>query len=279
MPKISYLVSTYDSDRYLDGHLANLLERQTDQDFGVVVVNPNSPGNEDGIARRWVKRDSRVSYIYVEERETYGASWLRAWDASEAEFVVNSNTDDSHHPRFTEIFHAHMSRECDRQDTPMPVVFGYSGLVVFDESGRPIGGGIKPPFDYELFSRECWAGPQVCWLNSEWFRKTLDWDLMRQRATEYKSAFDYWLWLYFMSRGFMGTAIPYQLTYYMQRASSIENSNKWENNYETYSAISEFFPHNLTTHLKHAKEFADFQNRPPRDEWVETMQRGKKWRK
>ena len=101
---------------------------------------------------------------------------------------------------------------------------------------------------------------------------------MWARASEYKSAFDYWLWLYFMSLGFEGYAVHPILTTYTQRADSIENRDKWENNWETYSAISEFFPHNFRNYLKHAKEFIDFENRPPREAWVAAMKHNKIWR-
>jgi hypothetical protein len=156
--------------------------------------------------------------------------------------------------------------------------FSYAGLQVVDENGRLLGGGIKPAFDFELMSRECWAGPQVCWRNDAAFKKTLDWDLMFKRSEQYRSAFDYWLWLYFMSLGYHGYVISQILTIYTQRPGSIENSNKSANNYETYSAISEFFGHNFNGHLKHAIEFVDFGRRPPRDEWIATMQAGKKWK-
>jgi hypothetical protein len=158
------------------------------------------------------------------------------------------------------------------------VAFAYGGLQVVDEHGRIIGGGMKPPFDFEQMSYECWAGPQVCWRNDQAFRNAVDWDLMRRRASEYRSAFDYWLWLYFMSMGYHGIFVPEMLTVYTQRRDSIENSNKWANNWETYAAISEWFPHNFSSHLKHAREFEDFQNLPDKDEWVQLHQAGKKWR-
>jgi glycosyltransferase involved in cell wall biosynthesis len=272
MPKLSYLVSTYDSAGYLDLHLENLLNNQTDPDFEIVVVNPNSPGVDGHIAEKWRSVDNRIKYIYHPQRETYGSSWLRAWQYAKGEFVVNSNTDDLHQRSFTADFYDTMSKANSQ------VAFCYSGLTVSNVTGQIIGGGIKPPFDFDLMSRECWAGPQVCWRNDGEFVNSLDWGLMHRRAEEYKSAFDYWLWLYFMSEGYIGTVIPKQLTIYTQRSDSLENTNKWENNWETYSSISEFFPHHFKNHLKHAKEFINFENRPSRDEWVQAMMEGKKWK-
>lgn len=279
MPKLSYLVSTYNSGSFLDAHMANLLECQTDPDFEVVIVNPDSPGTDGIIAEKWANMDPRVKYIYHHEREPYGASWLRAWRAATGEFVINSNTDDFHEPRTTELVYKHMKLATSPMHVGSKIGFCYGGLTVVSEQGQILGRSLKPQFDFELMSRECWAGPQVVWRNDNDFISSLDWDLMQERSEDYRSAFDYWLWLYFMSKGYHGYVIQELLTVYTQRADSIENSNKHANNWETYAAISEFFGHNLAGRLKHAKEFRDFDSLPPKEEWVETMQRGKKWRK
>jgi len=268
MPKLSYLVSTYDSAHFLDEHIADLLERQTDPDFEIVVVNPDSPGADGPIAQKWAAIDSRVNYVYWPKREPYGASWLRAWRCARGEFVMNSNTDDFHDPRTTEIVHKYLKFIQSPLYNGPKIGFCYGGMTVINEKKQLIGRGLKPKFDFELMTRECWGGPQVAWLNNTEFKRDLDWQLMDKRAAEYKSAFDYWLWLYFMSNGYHGLSIPEQLTVYTQRPDSIENSNKRANNYETYAAISEFFGHNFDSHLKHAKEFRDFNNLPQREEWI-----------
>jgi glycosyltransferase involved in cell wall biosynthesis len=275
-PKISYLVSTYDSGSFLDRHMQNLIDGQTDPDFEIVIVNPNSPGTDDIIARKWEAADDRVKYIYYEQREWYGESWLRAWEAASAPLVCNSNTDDLHYPRFTEVMSP--SFEVRNAELLGKLGFAYAGIHVVDEAGKTVAGGIKPAWDYETMTRECWGGPQVMWRNDEEFRSSLNWELMRVRAAEYRSAFDYWLWLYFMSLNYQGLSVQEILTIYVQRPDSIENSNKWANNWETYSSISEFYPHNFLNHLKHAKEFIDFDTRPSKEEWVAHMHTGKKWK-
>ncbi len=286
MPKISYLVSSYDSGQYLDGHLRNLLEEQTEKDLEVVVVVPNSPGTDAVIAEKWAARDHRVNFIDHPEREPYGSSWLRAWQAAKSPFVCNSNADDFHHPRFTEIF-------CNTIQTDLATIrcfnpkarisaFWYAGIVVIDEDTKQVkGAGKRLPFDYERFSYECDAGPQVCWRNDDGFKSKLDWDLMWKRSKEHTSAFDYWLWLYFMSLGFGGQSIPECLTYYTQRKCSIENRNKGQNTYEALASIAEFFPHNFNPggiRYKDHPEFGDFNNLPPKNEWTQIRNEGKKWK-
>ena len=216
MPKISYLVSTYDSGHYLDSHIADLLENQTDPDFEIVVVNPNSPGTDGIIAEKWANMDDRVKYIYHHEREPYGASWLRAWRAARGEFVMNSNTDDLHAPETTATVFKHMKMATSPMHVGSKIAFCYGGITITDEHGRAQGRGLKPPFDFELMTRECWGGPQVAWRNDKSFIDDLDWDLMDERAASHQSAYDYWLWLYFMSKGYHGHVINQFITVYMQ---------------------------------------------------------------
>jgi glycosyltransferase involved in cell wall biosynthesis len=268
-PKISYLISTYNSGEFLDRHLYDLLKKQTDPDFEVIIVNPASPGTDEFIAKKWEKDDARVKYIYHPVREPYGSSWLRAWEAAKAPIVVNSNTDDFHHPDFTKVFSETMFEQSLRSD--VKVGFCYAGICVLDEETlKPKTGGIKPPFDFKTYSKECWGGPQLCWRNDEQFRNSLNWPLMWKRSDEHRSAFDYWLALYFMSLGNQGYSIQQILTYYTQRAGSIENSNTFLNNYETFSSIAEFFPYHFKSGeaLESVPEFANFNSLPNKEKWI-----------
>lgn len=287
MPKLSYLVSSYDSGSYLAQHLADF-QNQTDPDFEVIVVVPDSPGTDAIVARQWVQRDSRIKLIEKDEREPYGTSWLTAWEAAQGDFVVNSNSDDFHHPRFTEVFHTYMSAALQR--CPMdakqaaicrvgpPVGFSYAGIVVRDETGRVLGQGLRPPFNLDLFSRECHCGPQVCWRNDAAFRDHVDWEHLHRRASVLDSGFDYACWLYFMSLGYIGLTIPEILTIYTQRHDSIENRNKWLNNWDTFVSIAEYFPHHIGSSIKGVDEFKDFPRVPHRATWAEVMNRGDKWK-
>lgn len=277
MPKISYLVSTYDSGAFLDAHLANLLENQTDPDLEIIIINPNSPGTDGLIAQKWANTDSRVQYIYHDKREPYGSSWLRAWRAANGKFVMNSNTDDFHEPRTTELIYKHMGTLALRSDKKY--AFAYGGLTVVNEKGQIVGKSLKPPFDFELMSRECWAGPQVAWRNDKEFVDSLDWGHLEKRASVLSSGYDYGQWLYFMSLGYQGYVIPEFLTVYTQRPDSLENSNKWLNNWDTFVSIAEYFPHHFQTHLKKHQEFVErWPHVPHRQTWADTMQQGKRWR-
>lgn len=259
IPKISFLISAYKAERFMEARLKNLLD-QTDPNLEVIVVDSASPENEKAICDKFV--DSRLVYVRQDVRTPYGVSWLDGWKIAKGEYVCNANADDLIDPKFVEITY-----EAIKLSGLHNLGFAYTGIAVYDENNVLKGAGIKPPFDLDRMSYQCEAGPCVIWRNDQAFRDSLDWDLMYEMANEYTSAFDYSLWLMLLSKGYVGLSIQQILTYYKQRNDSIENSNKKLNNYQTYCAISRFFPHNFGTFLRHAKEFANYEQRPTWEQW------------
>lgn len=289
MAKISFLISTYCGSRWLDRCLYNLTE-QTEQDYEAIVVNPNSPENDGEIAQDWAAKDKRVKYIYVPYRETYGSSWLRTWQVAEGEIVVNKNVDDLIDPRYGETVLKY-AQGTSWHDTPRHI-FWYTGLNIVNEYGQLLSQVIKPPFDKEVYSYQCMGGPVLAWRNDiaiQDYGLLRHRDLIRKRAEEYVSAFDYWLILFFLSKDWLGFSIPEILVTYTQRPDSIEHVNYGTvSTYESLAAISEFFPHHFNVgecqtlggrlSLEYP-EFADFNNLPPKEEWVRCRKEGKTWTK
>jgi glycosyltransferase involved in cell wall biosynthesis len=271
MIKISYICATYDTADWLDKHLEHMLH-QNDPNFEVIVVNHESPSYDKDVALKWCDKDSRIRLIDMEDHGCYGPAWVKGWEEAKGKYVCNSNVDDFHDASFTSIFYDSMESASEK------IGFCYSGLNIIDINGKLLGRSLKPTFDYDRYSYQCESGPQVCWRNDTKFRETIDWDLVWRRSKQYVSAFDYWLFLYFMSLGYYGFVIQSILTTYTQRKDSVEHKNYGTvSTYESLLAISEFFSHNFKNRLKEFKEFSNFPIVPNREEWIEFRKRGKKW--
>jgi len=274
MPKISYLVSTYDSASYLDRCIRDLLT-QTLQDFEIIIINPNSPDNDDRVAQRWQDNDVRVRYRFCPKREPYGQSWMRAWKMADGIFVCNANTDDKRHMSFgatmyNDLMQAHLQGK--------KVAFAYPGINVVDEVGRWITGGEREPYSKEVFKKECHAGPPVMWRSD--LLKEIDWDIAWNRAGILTSAFDYWLWMKFISLGYDGLAVRGRLVEYTQRSGSIEHKAGVASTWQTLCAIAEFFPESIKEIGKDredALDFVDFPHVPKCEEWCDAKDHGRKW--
>lgn len=271
-PKISFLVSAYKAEKFIDRRLRNLLVHQTEKDIEVIVVDSASPENEKEVVEKWQSAfPEKVTYIRQPERTPYGVSWLEAYKVAKGEFCANANCDDLIYPDFTTRVYETFKTLDDR------VAFLYTGLDTVSEDGRILGRGIKPQFNWEVFTRECWAGPCVTFRNDDKFKSKLYFEWMQSRAKFLTSAFDYWWWLYFMHLGYKGYSLPEVLIQYTARNDSIENSNKALNTFESLVSIAEFFPHHFFGHLKEFKEFRKFPYIPEKTSWVEARRRGKTW--
>jgi hypothetical protein len=207
---------------------------------------------------------------------------MQGWRVAKGDFVCNSNVDDFHHPRFNGVMHEQISlsmKDYKRGFKKHDTAFAYSGIQVFNEEGIIIDGGLKPDFDFDIFSRECWGGPQVVWRNDQEFRDKVDFDHLLKRASVLTSGFDYHLWLYFMSLGYHGYCVPEFLTGYTQREDSVENSNKLLNNWDSLVSIAEYFPQNFETHLCDVDEFTRrWPMVPNRSKWTEIKSKGLSWK-
>lgn len=234
---ISYVNSCYNAEQFLDGLIENMLQQHHDK-FELLVVDSASTDRSAEIAEYWQNADDRVKLIRQQERTPYGVSWLVGWQNARGHIVSNTNSDDRSYPwRGTQVAQAYLSRRVTR-DVKMPAFYygGYETRI----DGTPVAKGTPPPFSVDDMSQFFRCGVHVHWDNS--LRNMVDWDLMFRAANEYRSAFDYWLVLYFMSLGAEGIPIQSCFSIYNQREDSLEQADKERNTFESLRAIEQFYP-------------------------------------
>jgi len=237
-PEISYINSCYNAERFLDGLIENLLT-QDREDFELIIVDSKSTDNSMAIAQAWERKDPRIKVYQQGIRTPYGVSWLDGWREAQGRIVGNSNSDDrSYQWRGTKVLEAHLADSVTRDVKPLRFYYGgYETRV----DGVVTARGVPPHFSEDDMSRFFRCGVHVHWENDR-LRIRADWDRMYKAANEYKSAFDYWLVLYFMSLGAKGIPINSCFSIYNQRKDSLEQSDKERNTFESLRAIEEFYP-------------------------------------
>lgn len=236
MPNISYVTSCYNSEQFLDGLFDNLL-KQSDEDFEHIVVDSKSTDRSVEIVREWQAKDERIKLIEQPERTPYGVSWLTGWQQSQGKIVTNTNSDDRSYPwRGTQVIQT--AFEASFQSVN-PYRFYYGGYETRVDD-KVVAKGFPPPYSEGDLQRFFRCGVHVHWDNK--LRDIVDWDRMFRAGAEYRSAFDYWMVLYFMSLGAVGMSIPNVFSIYNQRADSIEQSDKGRSAFEALRAITEFYP-------------------------------------
>ncbi len=94
MPSVSAIISTYNSERFIQGRLDDLVQQTIFKDIEIIIVNSGSVQNERRIADSYRKRYSNIIYIETKERETIYKAWNRAIRIAKGTYITNANTDD-----------------------------------------------------------------------------------------------------------------------------------------------------------------------------------------
>ena len=97
MPKVSALVSTYNSERFIRGCLDDLLSQSLFREGGleIVVIVSGSEQGEEAVVLDYATRYSGIVLVKTPRESMYQA-WNRGIERSSGEYLTNANTDDRH---------------------------------------------------------------------------------------------------------------------------------------------------------------------------------------
>ena len=214
--KVSAIVSTYNSEKYIRGCLDDLLCQTLYQkgELEIVVVNSGSTQNEELIVNEYKDKYKNIKYLKT-ERETVYQAWNRGIKLASGKYLTNANTDDRHRKDALEI----LLRELDAN---VKVGLVYADQYVtktenqtFDEH-NVVGQFDWPEFDRTQLIHCACIGPQPMWKKSlhesfGYFSETL------------KVAGDYDWWLR-ISEKVKLKHIPEKLGLYLLSDNSIEHN-------------------------------------------------------
>ena len=214
--KVSAIVSTYNSEKYIRGCLDDLLCQTLYQkgELEIVVVNSGSTQNEELIVNEYKDKYKNIKYLKT-ERETVYQAWNRGIKLASGKYLTNANTDDRHRKDSLEI----LVRELDAN---VKVGLVYADQYVtktenqtFDEH-NVVGQFDWPEFDSTQLIHCACIGPQPMWKKSlhesfGYFSETL------------KVAGDYDWWLR-ISEKVKLKHIPEKLGLYLLSDNSIEHN-------------------------------------------------------
>lgn len=164
-PRITAIVSTYASERFLRGCLDDLVAQTVFTQMEVIVVDACSPQNERGIAEDFQRRHPNIRYLRTPERIPLYAAWNQAIRLARGEYLTNANTDDRHAPHALE----RLARALD--DDPAAGVAYASTAITGTENGTlgsaPVSGLFRArKFDRRRLFFDCLPGPQPMWRRS-----------------------------------------------------------------------------------------------------------------
>lgn len=103
LPKISIFASVYNSDEYIEQYLEDIT-RQTifKEKCELVLVNPNSPGNEEKIIKQYMEKYPNIVYKKLDHDPGIYDTWNEAIKLCSGDYVTNANLDDRKAPNSIE---------------------------------------------------------------------------------------------------------------------------------------------------------------------------------
>lgn len=218
-PVVSAIVSVYKAERFIQGCLEDLVSQTLFQQgqLEIVIVNSNSPENEESIIRPFQQRfPDQIRYIRTPQRETIYQAWNRAVQVARGRYITNANADDRHRHDALEIMANKLSIRPD-----IALVYANSAVTQQEnalfETAERIGRFKWPDFDPVNLFRTCYIGPQPMWRR----------DLHEKHGyfdPDYHSAGDYEFWLRLAVAGERFLHIEDQLGLYLLNPEGMENS-------------------------------------------------------
>jgi len=163
--KVSAIVSTYKSEKFIRGCLDDLINQSLFKagELEIIVIDSGSPENEFSIVSEYAKLHPNI-ICHRTERETLYAAWNRAVRLARGEYLTNANTDDRHKVDSFEI----LSNTLDANEVGIVYCDVLVTSVVNESFSKNSADKIwrLPEFSIRQATAHCPFGAQVMWRRS-----------------------------------------------------------------------------------------------------------------
>lgn len=114
-PKVSIITSIYNGDDFIESFLADIVIQTIFDQCELILINANSPGNEEGVIQKYMQRYSNIRSIRLNYDPGIYGVWNLGIMLARADFITNANLDDRRNPRCLEV-QAHALEENSEVD-------------------------------------------------------------------------------------------------------------------------------------------------------------------
>jgi glycosyltransferase involved in cell wall biosynthesis len=93
-PRVSIITSVYDGDFFIDRFMKNIVQQTMFSECELILINANSPGNEEEYILPYLEKHSNIKYIKLNyDPGVYGV-WNLGIFLAKAPYITNANLDD-----------------------------------------------------------------------------------------------------------------------------------------------------------------------------------------
>lgn len=214
-PRVSIITSVYKGDEFIEGFLADTVKQTIFSECELIIINANSPGNEEPIIKKYMALYPNIVYIRLVQDPGLYAVWNQAIRFARADFITNANIDDRSHLSHLEVHVKELEK-----DPGIDLV--YSSLFITEIPNETFDNNhykwYSEPAEFSPYNmRKCLPGPRPVWRKSlhdrygffdETFRMVGDWEMWARAA----------------SRGSLFKKIPGFYTLFYQNSDGLSTS-------------------------------------------------------
>ncbi|MBS4036033.1 MAG: glycosyltransferase [Ignavibacterium sp.] len=168
-PLVSVIVSTYNSEVFIEEKLQDLLKQSIFEKLQIILVNSGSQQGEHFIVQKYLKAYENFNYIITSQRESIYQAWNRGIKIAKGKFICNSNTDDRLKENALEI----LSNELEKHPE-VGVVYAdqYITTIPNQKFNEAYNNKIYhfPNYDFIHLLDRCLIGSQPMWRASIHFK-------------------------------------------------------------------------------------------------------------
>jgi len=126
LPKISIITSVFKGDKYIEEFIKDIIKQTVFHECELILINPNSPGNEEQAIIKYLKKYPNIVYKRLELDPGLYETWNMAIGMARGEYITNANLDDRHAPQHLEKHLEWLEQhpECDVVAAPVLVTKG-----------------------------------------------------------------------------------------------------------------------------------------------------------
>jgi len=198
-PRASIITSLYNGDDFIVGFLEDQVKQINFDEYELIIINANSPGNEEPIIKEYMKRYPNIVYVRLDHDPGLYAVWNMAIKMARADFITNANVDDRRNP---EILKKHV--EALEHDNSIELVYSdYKVTEIPNETYEKTSARyVVLPCEFSPNRmHKCLPGPQPMW------RKSMHTKYGYFDET-FKSAGDFEMWNRAVSKGARFKRVP-----------------------------------------------------------------------
>jgi glycosyltransferase involved in cell wall biosynthesis len=214
--RVSAIVSTYNSEKFIRGCLQDLIEQTLYQkgELQIIVIDSASPQDEKMIVEQFQSQYPNIIYHRTVTRETIYAAWNRAIEIAQGSYITNANTDDRRRYDALELMANYLDNHSD-------ISLVYADQFITNIANETFANTQAeqrlnwPDYSYRELKQRCCVGSQPMW------RKSLH-ETFGNFRSDFHCAGDYEFWLRIGSQGEKMALIPEILGLYYLNPQGIE---------------------------------------------------------